>query len=322
MRTAQKHIPSGFGFHTTAREALAGKDLTGKTAIVTGGYSGLNLETTRVLAEAGATVIVPARTMDKARAALAGIPRVELAAMDLLDPASIDAFADGFVASGRPLHILVNGAGIMATPLERDAHGYESQFSANHLGHFRLTARLFPALRQARGARVVSVSSRAHIYSGIDFEDPNYERRDYDRWTAYGQSKTANMLFAVSLDAIGEAHGVHAFSLHPGVILTDLARHMTHEELAAVGALDEHGNVTGTGTGMKTVEQGAATIVWCATSDRLDGMGGVYCEDVDIAEEHSADPEKPNFDPRSLDPELAARLWTLSERLTGVAFDG
>jgi NAD(P)-dependent dehydrogenase (short-subunit alcohol dehydrogenase family) len=162
MPSKQSPIHSGFGPTTTAQQAVEGIDLTGKVAMVTGGYSGIGLETTRALAEAGATVIVPARTPEKARQALSGISGVEQGRLDLLDPASIDAFARGFLASDRPLDILINNAGIMATPLTRDARGFESQFSANHLGHFQLTVRLWPALRNARGARVVSLSSRGH----------------------------------------------------------------------------------------------------------------------------------------------------------------
>src|SRR5262245_53577769 len=225
MRSQQEPIGSGFGFETTAEEVLGGTDLSGKTVIVTGGYAGLGLETTRVLSGTGATVVVPARSVEKARANLEGIPRVELAAMDLLDPASIDAFAEGFLAGGRPLDLLINNAGIMACPQACDNRGNESQFSANHLGHFRLTLRLWPALIRAGGARVVSLTSRGHRYSDVVFEDPNFERRPYDKWKAYGQSKTANALFALVLDRLGEPHGVRAFSVHPGGIWTDLGRH-------------------------------------------------------------------------------------------------
>lgn len=322
MQSKQAPIPSGFGSRTSAREAIAGKDLTGKVAIVTGGYSGLNLEATRVLAEAGATVVVPARTLDKARSALAGIPRVEIAAMDLLDPASIDAFAAAFLASGRALHILINGAGIMATPLARDARGYESQFSANHLGHYQLAARLLPALLKADGARVVSVSSGAHRFTGVNFEDPNFEHREYEKWQAYGQSKTANALFALELDKRGEAQGIRAFSVHPGVILTDLVRHLGRDELAAFGITFDNDRPVIPENGLfKTVGQGAATIVWCAVSDQLNGMGGVYCEDVDIAIPTTVmDGMAPGAAPWATDPAFAARLFELSEKLTGVAF--
>jgi len=203
--TQQTPFGSGFGASTTASEIIHGCDLSGKIAIVTGGYSGLGLETVRVLRSAGAKVIVPARDHDKASKTLKGLDGVEIEVMDLLDPASIDAFAGKFLASARPLHILVNNAGIMACPLARDERGYESQFATNHLGHFQLVTRLWTALRQANGARVISVSSMGHRYSPVVFEDPNFERRAYDRWAAYGQSKTANILFALALDKRGKA---------------------------------------------------------------------------------------------------------------------
>jgi len=228
MKTKQAPIHSGYGERTTAREAVGNRDLNGAIAIVTGGHAGIGIETTRALADAGATVIVGARTLDTARAALAGIARIELDTLDLFDPASIDAFAARFVASGRPLHMLVNNAGIMAPPLVRDARGFESQLATNHIGHFQLTARLWPALRKANGARVVSLSSRGHGRAGIDFEDPQFERRAYDKWKAYGQSKTANALFALALDTRGEAHRVRAFAVHPGAVMTDLLRTFGH----------------------------------------------------------------------------------------------
>lgn len=320
--TPQAPIPSGFGHQTTAREALGGRDLSGKTAIVTGGYSGIGLETTRALAEAGATVIVPARTPEKARASVAGIPRVELESLDLINPASIDAFAQRFLDTGRPLDILVNSAGIMAVPLTRDARGYESQFATNHLGHFQLTARLWPALKKSGNARIVSVSSGAIRYSGIDFGDPNFERKEYDKWIAYGQSKSANALFAVELDKRGYSSGVRAFSLHPGVIITDLSRHLSDDEMRAMGALDEQGRrVASDPSRYKSPEQGAATSVWCAASTQLDGMGGVYCEDVDISVVVPDDaPIGPGVVQWAINPEFAERLWLLSEDLTGVKF--
>ncbi len=179
--TPQTPIHSGFGPQTTAREILRGRDLRGAIAVVTGEYSGVGLETTRALAEGGASVIVPARTPEKARAATKDIPRVELEQMELLEPASIDAFAHRLLDSKRPVHMLINNAGIMAPPLTRDARGYESQFATNHLGHFQLTARLWPALTQSGHARVVSVSSTGIRFGGVDFDDPNFERHPYDR---------------------------------------------------------------------------------------------------------------------------------------------
>jgi NAD(P)-dependent dehydrogenase (short-subunit alcohol dehydrogenase family) len=262
-------------------------------------------------------VIVPARTVDKARAALAGLENVEIDSLDLFEPASIDAFAARFLASGRPLHLLINNAGIMATSLVRDARGYESQFATNHLGHFQLTARLWPALRSARRARVVSLSSRGHARAAVDFEDAHFQRRAYDKWLAYGQSKTANALFALALDARGQAHGVRAFSVHPGPIMTELVRALSEDELRA--GVDR----AQTQSPLKNVEQGAATSMWCATSPQLDGMGGVYCEDADIAQAVPADSPAPTgVRPWAMDADFAERLWTKSEAWTGVSLAG
>src|SRR5688572_3167663 len=199
MATEQKPINSGYGMRTEARDAIGGRDLTGKVAIVTGGYSGLGLETTKALAAAGAIVIVPARTPEKAQKALVNIANVEQAALDLADPKSIDAFAGGFLSRTKKLDILINNAAIMASPLMRDARGYEAQFATNHLGHFQLTARLWPALKAANGARVVSLSSIGHRICPPDLEDRNFERTEYNKWMSYGRAKSANALFAIGL---------------------------------------------------------------------------------------------------------------------------
>ncbi|UVF18997.1 oxidoreductase [Microvirga terrae] len=317
--TFQTPLNSGFGPSTTAIEVVAGRDLSGKVAIVTGGYAGIGLETVRALVSAGASVIVPARDPDRARQALTDMPGTSLEVLDLMEPGSIDAFADRFLASGKALHILVNNAGIMANPLARDGRGYESQLSTNHLGHFQLTVRLAPALRRAEGARVVAVSSRGHWISGIDLDDPNFDRRAYDPWIAYGQSKTANILFALMLDRLGESDGIRAFSLHPGAILTNLSRHMTREQIQAQGALDEDGSpIIDPARGIKNAQQGAATSVWCATSSQLQGLGGVYCEDCDVAIVASDNLEEPRgVRPWAIDPDMASQLWALSEHLTG-----
>ncbi|AHX14766.1 oxidoreductase [Dyella jiangningensis] len=327
MSHAQSPLHSGFGAASTAHDVVAGIDLSGKTAIVTGGYSGIGVETTRALLGAGARVIVPARDMTKAKANLDGL-KVDLVAMDLADPASIDGFASTFLTSGDPLHLLINSAGIMACPLTRDARGYEMQFATNHLGHFQLTARLWVALKRAHGARVVSLSSLGHRYAQVDFDDWNFERREYDRWVAYGQSKTANALFALALDELGAPHGIHAYSVHPGRIITDLARHMSREELQRMGGVDDQGRpVADLSRGMKNTEQGAATSVWAATSPLLNDIGGVYCEDCDIAA-LMPDDEATVAGSGSLssgvrrwatDPAAARKLWSLSEELTGVS---
>lgn len=319
MSTPQAPLKSGYGLRTEAHEALGGRRLDGKIAVVTGGYSGLGLETTLALAGAGAIVIVPARTPDKARAALASIANVEQAALDLADPGSIDGFAEAFLASGRSIHILINNAAIMASPLMRDKRGYEAQFATNHLGHFQLTARLWPALKRDGGARVVSLSSIGHRISPVNFDDPSFERSEYHKWVAYGRAKSANALFAIGLDRRAAAHGVRAFAVHPGGIMTDLQRFMPEEEKRAMGWIDEHGNVNSL---FKTPSQGAATSVWCAVNAQLDGRGGVYCEDCDIAEPVAGDdPRFVGVRPWAIDPDQAERLWALSESMTRVKFD-
>jgi NAD(P)-dependent dehydrogenase (short-subunit alcohol dehydrogenase family) len=315
MTTKQAAIHSGFGATTTARQVIGDRRLDGKVAIVTGGYVGVGLETTRVLAAAGATVVVPARTAEKARSALTGIDRVELETIELSDPDSVDAFAARFSASGRPLHLLINNAGIMAVPFAKNAKSFELQFATNHLGHFQLTARLWPSLLMAKGARVIALSSRGHAFASVDLEDPSFERRSYDKWKAYGQSKSANALFALALDARGEKHGIRAFSVHPGAVVTELARSVPEEELRALRAANPRN--------FKMPPEGAATSVWCATSSALDRMGGVYCEDVEIGEPVPADSKEPRgVRPWIMDRDLAERLWRKSEEWTGASFGG
>jgi len=308
---------------------MRGVDLTGKQAIVTGGYAGLGLETTRVFAAAGAEVVVPARDVEKAVKATAGMLGVKVVPMDLMDTVSIDNFARTFVASGRPLHLLINNAGIMWVPLKRDARGFESHFATNHLGHFQLTARLWPALLRAQGARVVQVSSWGHRFSPVVFDDLHFDRRDYDGLAAYGQSKTANNLYALELDRRGRRDKVRAFSLHPGAIVdTDLKRHASAESLAATGVYDADGNpIRDAQRGLKTIAQGAATQVFCAVSSKLEGLGGVYCEDVDVAPlAQNADGTAALLDamsqrgvmPYSVDLQTAQQLWAVTEQLLGL----
>jgi NAD(P)-dependent dehydrogenase (short-subunit alcohol dehydrogenase family) len=319
--TLQQPIGSGFGAHTTAAEVLAGLDLTGKLAVVTGGYSGLGLETVRALTGAGAAVVIPARRPEHAREALAGAGiDAEVGTLDLGDQDSVRAFADAFLASGRAIDILINNAAIMANPETRLAHGWESQFATNHLGHFTLANLLWPALTAAPGgARVVALSSTGHKRSGVVFDDLMFEHRPYDKWQAYGQAKSANALFAVQLDQLGQDAGVRAFAAHPGGILTPLQRHLSKQEMMDFGWIDADGNQLE--TRFKTPEQGAATSTWAATSPQLDGMGGVYCEDCDIAAPTvpgSEDARIRGVDAHAVDRDAAARLWEVSAQLTGV----
>ncbi|MGN9821071.1 SDR family NAD(P)-dependent oxidoreductase [Streptomyces sp. SD11] len=316
MTTAQHKIGSGFDRHSTADDVLAGIDLTGRLAIVTGGYSGLGLETTRALTEAGARVVVPARRPTVAAEAVAGIAGVEVDELDLGDLESVRAFADRFLASGRTVDLVIDNAGIMACPETRVGPGWEAQFATNHLGHFALVNRLWPAIAPG-GARIVSVSSTGHHTSDIRWDDPHWNHGTYDKWEAYGQAKTANVLFAVQLDALGKDSGVRAFALHPGGILTPLQRHLPQQEMVERGWIDENGTPLNP-EGFKSPEQGAATQVWAATSPQLSGMGGVYCEDCDIAELAPADGTRVGVREYAIDPASAARLWDLSAELTGV----
>ena len=333
----QKPIGSGFNATSTTADAIKGIDLTGKTAIVTGGDGGLGLEITKTLTSAGATVIVPARDIGKAKENLQGIANVEVETLNLTDPASINAFAENFLASGRSLHMLINNAGIMWTPLQRDERGYEGQFSTNHLGHFQLTAKLWKALTKANGARVVNVSSSGHHFSPVIFEDINYNVREYNKFEAYAQSKTANVLFTVELDKRAQQFGVRAYALHPGLILeTNLGRHLTFEDLVGMGVLNSDGtpNIQAEAAMkkiQKTKAQGAATAVWAATNPQLQNIGGVYLEDVEIADYnpnfYDGEAGKkspagiPGVAPFALEAEAAQKLWTMSEELTLTKFD-
>jgi len=314
---------SGFDAKSTSKEVIKEIDLTGKTAIVTGGNTGIGLETVKTLAESGATVIVPARDVEKAKRNLKGIANVQIEKMDLMNPDSIDLFAEKFLLSGKPLHLLINNAGIMWVPLRRDNRGYESQLATNYLALFQLTARLWPALKKADGARVVNVSSGGHHFSDFNFEDPNFLHREYETLQGYGQSKTAVNLFSLELDTRAKVHNVRSYSLCPGAVgETELAREAPIDLFQKLGYSDAEGNILPEVlASLKTIPQGAATTVWAATSELLNGIGGVYCENADIASLNSNKSIIGGIKPYSLDEKNAKRLWNLSEDMTGIEFD-
>ncbi|MBH5336057.1 SDR family NAD(P)-dependent oxidoreductase [Streptomyces pactum] len=313
--TDQRPLGSPFNADSTSEDVLAGLDLSGRTAVVTGGYSGLGLETTRALAAAGARVVVPARRPGTARAALSDVAGCEVVPMDLADLRSVREAAAHIRISHTALDLLMAVAGVMATPERRVGPGWEGQLAANHFGHFALVCELYPLLAAAGGARVVVNSSAGHTLTGIRWHDPHF-RTGYDKWLAYGQAKTANSLFAVHLDALGRDDGVRAFALHPGKIITGLQREMTLREQIDRGWVDEHGNVVG--AGFKTPSQGAATGLWAATSPLLDGLGGLYLEDCDVADVSAPDTPMDDGGVRAhaVDPGAAARLWELSAAAT------
>lgn len=314
MNDMQKPLNSGFSSRSTASEVVSGLNLTGLKVVVTGGHSGIGFETSLALSQAGAQVIVGARQQKEAESRLRGTPRVEVVELDLSSPESIADFASQVMSSHRHIDILICSAGIMACPETRTHDGQEMQFAVNHLGHYILINRLWSVLRG--GARVVLVSSAGHHASGMRWNDLTFSD-SYDKWLAYGQSKTANALCAVHLDRIGKMQGVRAFSLHPGKIFTPLQRHLTQQEMTDAGWLDKDGQPAD--PDFKTPQQGAATQVWAATSPSLDGKGGVYCEDCNIAEiDENIIPTFRGVRAWAVNPSEAERLWQLSASLTGI----
>ncbi len=319
-------VPTKSGFHrkSTGTEVLAGIELAGKTAIVTGGYSGIGLETVRALAAKGANVIVPVRSPDKAAANLADVQgEVKTAPMDLGDVGSVRGFVDSVSADLTGLDLLINNAGIMACPMARVGPGWESQFGVNHMGHFALTVALMPLLAKTPGARVIALTSTAHKMSDIRWDDIQYETGDYDKWQAYGQAKTANALFANALSRRMRDTGGLAFAVHPGGIFTPLQRHLPKEEMQALGWLDEHGEPSELAKqGFKSPEQGCSTTLWAATSALLADKPGVYCEDCDIAAPTDLDSPTARYigvNEHACNDEGAERLWRISEELLAKA---
>ncbi|WP_371686207.1 SDR family NAD(P)-dependent oxidoreductase [Micromonospora sp. 15K316] len=307
-------VSTPFNRDSTALEVVRGIGLTGRRAVVTGAASGIGVETARALAQAGAEVTLAVRNPEAGHEAAADITattgndRVLVAPLDLADLNSVAAFVANWDG---PLHILVNNAGIMAAPEMRTAQGWEMQFATNHLGHFALTVGLRPALVAAEGARVVAVSSAAHLRSPVVFDDLHFQHRPYDPWLAYGQSKTANVLFAVEATRRWAGDGIFANSLMPGAIRTNLQRFVDEEELARMRAQSGGG---GGGSYWKTAEQGAATSALVATSPLLDGIGGRYFEDCQEAGPNQP-PARTGYASYARDPEAAERLWAVSEKL-------
>ncbi len=314
-----------FGHDTTTDEVLEGVDLAGQLALVTGGSGGLGEETARALASTGARVVFTARDLAKGEQAAEGIRKstgnanVEVEELELDSLASIRSFAERFLATHEALQVLVNNAGVMACPFERTRDGFERQFGTNHLGHFLLTGLLAPALLRGAPARVASVSSRGHQMSPVVFEDIHFETRPYEKWSAYGQSKTANILFAVELERRLGERGVHANALHPGVIMTELSRHMSPDDYAALRKrAEERGQ---TEMKMKSIPAGAATQVWAVTAPELEGRGGLYLEDCHVAEVDDGAKATEGVRSYAVDAGNAKRLWEVSEQMVGQRFD-
>ena len=307
--TANTPLTTPFGFESTAAEVVAGIDLSGRRAVVTGGASGIGVETARALASAGAEVTLAVRDTEAGErtaadiAASTGGKRPLVARLDLADQASVAGFA---AAWDGPLHLLVNNAGMMASPEMRTPQGWEMQFATNHFGHFALATGLHRALASAGGARVVSVSSSAHLRSGIVFEDIHFQQRPYEAWSAYGQSKSANVLFAVEASRRWAEDGITVNALMPGAIKTNLQRYVDTAELDRMRAASGGG-----GPRWKNTQQGAATSVLLATSPLLDGVGGRYFEDCNEAGPHQ-EGTRHGVAAHALDPEAAERLWQVS----------
>ncbi len=316
----QKPIDSGFNSKSNAHEITKDVDLNGKIAIVTGGYSGIGLETTRELVSSGAEVIIPAKRLEIAIKNLEGIvPKENVIEMDLSDLNSVKNFTDGYKENFNRLDLLINNAGIMACPETRIGDNWESQIAINHFGHFILTKELMDMMAGNDGARFVSLSSSAHSLTGVLWDDIHFLSNPYDKWLAYGQSKTASSLIAIEFDRLMKDKGVRGFSVHPGGIITPLQRHLQKEEMVALGWMKEDGSPTElTKNFFKTTSQGASTTVWCATSSSLNEIGGVFCEDCDIAKrKNEVDESMQRYfgvADWAVDIDEASKLWELTEK--------
>lgn len=328
----QREETSRFGFGSTAAEVAAGVDLAGKVIVVTGGSGGLGAESARVLGSRGAHVMIGARDLAKAEGVADTIRAsgggAEVESLELASLPSVRRFAESVRAKHPKIDVLLNNAGVMACPLARTEQGFELQFGTNHLGHFLLTGLLLPSLRAAAPSRIVCLSSSGHRFAPVDLADPDYEKRPYEKWEAYGQAKTANIWHALELDRREGERSVRAFAVHPGMIVTELGRHLTDDDRKALlarvaAAAKASGGETKASPGArwKSVEQGAATQVWASTAPELAGRGGLYLEDCHITGP-SPDLGSPfGYAPWALDREAAKQLWALSEKRVGASFD-
>ena len=316
MISEQKPVDSGFGAKTEPSEILDGIDLHGKVAIVTGGYSGIGLETAKGLIDAGAKVIVPARRTDVARSELSGIvDKDNILEMDLADPTSVNRFVTEFQNSGSSLDIVINNAAVMACPQMPTKEGWDLQFAVNHIGHFILTKGLLPIMAKSSEARIVTLSSTGHKLSGIQWEDVHF-KNSYDKWKAYGQSKTAASLLAVEINNRMQDEGIKTYSVHPGGIFSPLQRHLDQEEMIALGWLGDDGELSEMAADFfKSPAQGAATSLWCATSPMLNEVSGVYCENCDVAKRQEDEQmgRYAGVADWAIDPDEASKLWELTE---------
>jgi NAD(P)-dependent dehydrogenase (short-subunit alcohol dehydrogenase family) len=323
---------SAFGRDTTTDEVLEGMDLSGRRFVITGAASGLGRESARALAAHGASVTLLARNTERAEGAVAEVGAMvrgadlEPGVADLGDLDSVRSFADSYLAGHEALDVLMNNAGVMACPFGHTADGFETQFGTNHLGHFLLTALLYPALVAGEQPRVVTLTSAGHSRSDVDLEDPNFERTEYLPWVAYGRAKTANALFARELARRAGPSGLLSFAVHPGGIITDLGRHLTDELIDEMADFARRRSTATSESGesrdihFKAVEAGAATQVWAATTSELAAHNGAYLANCGLGVV-GADPGVNGFMPYLLDDEHAAALWALSERLVGQSFD-
>ncbi len=322
LSSAAAPITSAFGARTTALEAVKGISLKGRNAIVTGGASGLGLETSRALASAGATLTLAVRNQAQGQAAADALraehpgAQVHVGLLDLSDLASVGMFAQQWLSSGKALDMLINNAAIMACPLTRSVQGWEAQFATNHMGHYALTTALMPALLQAAAhmgdARVVCLSSSGHKISGVEFDDIHFERREYHKWKAYGQAKSANALMALGLHLRYGAQGITANAVHPGGIMTGLQKFLPMEEMRALGWLKADDTPLDI---FKTPEQGASTSVWAATAPQIKGHGGLYLEDCRQGVPTIPGDRVSGFAPHIADAAAAEQLWVVSQQM-------